>query len=101
MDEMNLEKIDFLKMDCEGSEYDIVYSLPNAIFDRIGCIAIETHITNTQNHDHETLVGFVQDKGFQTKSFIGEKTGFLWAKRDLTKNVESTVVAPTTGSSRA
>lgn len=81
VEEINLEKIDFLKMDCEGSEYEILYSLPEPIFDKIGYIAIETHITDREDHDHQSLLTFVQKKGFQTKSFVGEKTGFVWASR--------------------
>jgi hypothetical protein len=39
----NLEKIDFLKCDIEGGEYDLFSSVPQPILDRIDRIAIETH----------------------------------------------------------
>ncbi len=39
----NLEKIDFLKCDIEGGEYDLFSSVPQYILDKIDRIAIETH----------------------------------------------------------
>lgn len=30
-----LDQIDFLKIDCEGAEYDILFSTPRALFSRI------------------------------------------------------------------
>ena len=39
----NLEKIDFLKCDIEGGEYDLFASTPQHILDRIDRISIETH----------------------------------------------------------
>ncbi len=81
MSELVLEKIDFLKLDCEGSEYGILYSLPQSAFDQIGYMMIETHKTEIENHDHITLLRFVQEKGFQTRSLIDKYTGYIWASR--------------------
>ena len=33
----------FLKMDCEGAEYDIVFDSPASVFDRVKQIAVEIH----------------------------------------------------------
>ena len=83
VEELNLARIDFLKLDCEGSEYDILYSSPQSTFDKIVWMAIESHITDIKDHDHDTLLKFVQDRGFQTRSAIGRESGFIWATRDF------------------
>lgn len=43
MDLYQLEKIDFLKCDIEGGEYELFQSLPIEILSKIDRIAIETH----------------------------------------------------------
>ena len=38
-----LEKIDFLKMDCEGAEYEIIMNAPSSILNKIQKISTEIH----------------------------------------------------------
>ncbi len=38
-----IEKIDFLKMDCEGAEFEIVMNTPSIILDKIQKISMEIH----------------------------------------------------------
>lgn len=38
-----IDKIDFLKIDCEGSEYDIFESIPDHIFSKIKKVHVEFH----------------------------------------------------------
>ena len=75
----DLKKIDFLKLDCEGSEYDILYSLPQSAFDMISYMMIETHETDIDGHDHDSLFKFVSKKGFKTQSGTDKHTGYIWA----------------------
>lgn len=44
LDSNKIENCDLLKMDCEGSEYMILNSLPDEYFDRIQNIAMEYHL---------------------------------------------------------
>ena len=39
----NIKFCDFLKMDCEGVEYDVLFNTPKKYFDKIGMIAMEYH----------------------------------------------------------
>ena len=76
VEEQNLARIDFLKLDCEGSEYDILYSSSQSTFDKILWITIESHITDIKDHDHATLLKFIQDKGFQNPISDGPRDRF-------------------------
>lgn len=43
MENYDLEKIDILKMDIEGSEYEILETIPDVVFDKIDQITVEFH----------------------------------------------------------
>ena len=43
MSDYGLARIDLLKMDCEGAEYDICETAEPAVFDRINRIVAECH----------------------------------------------------------
>lgn len=83
VEKLNLDRIDFLKLDCEGSEYDILYSSPQSTLDRIVWMAIESHLSVIAGHDHQSLLKFLQNKGFQIRSAMGSETGYIWATRDF------------------
>jgi FkbM family methyltransferase len=44
--ENNIEKIDFLKIDCEGEEYRIFESIPDSIFSKIKKVMVEFHFND-------------------------------------------------------
>jgi FkbM family methyltransferase len=39
----NIDKVDYLKIDCEGCEYDIFFNMDDATFDKINNIVMEYH----------------------------------------------------------
>jgi hypothetical protein len=43
LDVVQLESVDLLKVDCEGGEYELFATAPDAVFERIGDIALEYH----------------------------------------------------------
>jgi len=55
-----LERIDLLKLDCEGSEYEIVLNTPQHIWDRIDRIRLEYHHGN-----RAILVNRLAEAGFR------------------------------------
>lgn len=63
----NIDKVDLLKLDCEGSEYSILYTTDDAVLEKIGALSIETHEGNEPNENRDNLVEFLHQKGFTTK----------------------------------
>lgn len=73
----NLDKIDFLKLDCEGSEYEILYDATTTILDRVNVIALETHVSDQSKHNTNDLNQFLKSRGFVTKVWHD----LIWAQR--------------------
>ncbi|TDJ53716.1 MAG: FkbM family methyltransferase [Nitrospina sp.] len=71
-----LERYDFLKMDCEGAEYDIFYNCPDGILARIDQIAMEVHHGAEPGRNTDALERFFNDKGFKT---LRRPVNMLWA----------------------
>lgn len=65
-------KIDYLKLDVEGSESDIIKKLTSSDVSRIMQISIEIH-----NKDHDSLISHLNEIGYKTKWF--EKYKELYA----------------------
>ena len=61
---INADKIDFLKMDCEGSEYPILMDNRDLV-KKIGFIALEWH--NVKGYKVEDLVRFLKSNNFRVK----------------------------------
>jgi FkbM family methyltransferase len=72
-------RIDFLKLDCEGSEYDILSGLTTDFGKNIGMIGMEYH-TDVPNRKPKDLLGMLANLGFEVLYFKG---GFL---RAINKN---------------
>ncbi len=64
----DLKIIDMLKLDCEGSEYPILYDSPSSVWSLIKCICIEVHEMDKEKRNHSYLSAFLKDKGYQQKS---------------------------------
>ena len=59
----DLDRVDFLKMDVEGAEYDVLLNTPQEYFDKIGNIGLEVHDWITTRQSPE-LLQFLEKKGF-------------------------------------
>lgn len=60
-----IDRIDFLKIDCEGAEYSILLSLPESVLSIIDRLAIEWH--GYAGYDPKELVEVLEKAGFQTQ----------------------------------
>jgi len=84
-----VDKIDFLKLDCEGAEHDILANCPSQLLMSISYIALEVHSSSKKEHN----VRYVKEKllslGFnvataeceQENVHLGRDHPFIWAWR--------------------
>ncbi|MGD1151821.1 MAG: FkbM family methyltransferase [Syntrophales bacterium] len=79
-DENQLDTCDFLKMDCEQSENDIIFNCPVDYLSRIKLLAIEVHDDIVVNLA-ELLKKFLHDNGFTTHE-TKKALGMLYAWKD-------------------
>jgi len=73
----NLSHVDFVKIDCEGAEYSILYNTPEQVFNKIGMMSIETHPGKEKNENLESLTAYIRDKNYKTKI----QGDIIWAWR--------------------
>ena len=72
--ENKLDKIDFLKIDCEGAEYLMLENTPNYIFDRIVTISMEFHDLKESRYTGDAIVKLLMKKDFQIVKYKYDKT---------------------------
>jgi len=80
--EHGLERIDFLKLDCEGAEGHILPALPDAVTASIRTIALEFH-DDMSPLAHDALSKLLEEKGFRVAlRWDGHASnGMLFARR--------------------
>lgn len=69
-----LDRVDFLKMDCEGAEYQIFQSTPRYIFDKITTISMEFHDLKNSNFTAEDIVKKLIEFDFKIVKYKYERT---------------------------
>lgn len=62
--ENNLQHIDLIKVDCEGSEYPIIYETPDEIWEKVTMLTIEVHNLDDEKRNADSLYKFLQQKGY-------------------------------------
>lgn len=82
MDRHHIREINFLKMDCEGSEGDILKATPAAYLERIRKIAMEFH-DNVSSLNHEEIAAMLRAAGFLVEIDLEDDSpfGFLRARK--------------------
>ena len=81
-DNNNIEYCDFLKLDCEGSEYEIIKNLPTPYFKKIKKMIIEYHMADTNPELLDELISILKSQNYtlETKTLFKD-IGFLYAIR--------------------
>lgn len=69
------DRIGFLKMDCEGAEYQILQTASNACLSKIDVISMEFHDLKSESHNGEFLYRRLSEAGFSIKLFSYSPTG--------------------------
>lgn len=67
IEQNNLDRIDLLKLDCEGSEYDIIYNTSPGLLQRVHRMWIEVHNVDQENNNIESIEPYLQSLGYTTK----------------------------------
>lgn len=76
IEQNNLEKIDLLKLDCEGSEYDIIYNTDVKILKKVNMMVIEVHQINDDKYNLKSLDQYLRSRGYQTRSIPVQEGSF-------------------------
>jgi FkbM family methyltransferase len=80
MKQHRISHADFMKMDCEGSEYDILTSCSSDTLSRIDKISMEWHYLD-EKRNQLTLVSFLQNNGFEV-NLVQAPVCMLYARRN-------------------
>jgi len=90
LDQLKIPRINFLKLDCEGSEFPILYSAPD-LLDRVDRIAAELHdnlpwksdaLVDGFENTEEAVHSFLRSHGFTTERADGfPNRPYLFAER--------------------
>ena len=75
LSENQLPQVDLLKMDIEGSEYEVLLSTPRSVLARIRRIAMEYH-GDCAPYSKEQLFDHLRDAGFQVKWDVCDALGY-------------------------
>lgn len=64
-----LSKVDLVKVDCEGSEYPIIYETPPHVWEKIDRMAIEVHNLDKEKRNMACLEGYLTSLGYTLKNY--------------------------------
>jgi len=63
-----IEKIDFLKIDCEGAEFEILLNLDKELLKNIHRISVEVHENNNNTNSMDELIDLMNKNNFTVKT---------------------------------
>ena len=74
IEDNNLSHVDFLKMDCEGAEYQILQGMTSELFDKITTISMEFHDMKDVRYTGETIVNILVKNSFKIVKYHYDKS---------------------------
>jgi len=79
----DLEKVNLMKLDCEGAEYEILLCASAAVLQKVERIIMEYHDLD-EDRDHQRITAYLQEVGFQVtehENIVHDNLGYLYASR--------------------
>lgn len=81
-DDNQIEYCNFLKLDCEGAEYEIIKNLPSKYFEKINKMVIEYHMADTHPELLTELKEILSKQNFKLETkLLFSDIGFLYAEK--------------------
>jgi FkbM family methyltransferase len=79
----SITKCDLLKLDCEGGEYEILYSASPATISKIERVVCEFNVLDDEDRNGKSLGEFLSSNGFRVEKLerLDETSGFVCARR--------------------
>ena len=68
LEENKIDHIDFLKLDCEGSEYPILYESSREIWKKVKSIFLEVHNLDADTRNFKFIKNFLEAEGYEISS---------------------------------
>jgi FkbM family methyltransferase len=65
--EHQLERVDLLKLDCEGSEYEILYNTSESVLQNVRVMVIEVHHIDDERCNLASLATYLRNAGYANK----------------------------------
>jgi len=84
LEKYGIEKVDLIKLDCEGAEYDILMKAPTSALRRMDRIIMEYHDLDSERN-HRRLVQFLESQGFRVQTYgnpVHDNIGYLFAAQE-------------------
>jgi FkbM family methyltransferase len=99
LDNLGLDQIDLLKLNCEGAEYEILEGCRAEDFSRISNIRLEYHNLDAPGKHGESLSQLLRAHGYRIQRFTRylNTSGFIWAVRPHARRVLLAVLSALCG----
>jgi FkbM family methyltransferase len=81
--QMKIDSCDYLKLDCEGAEYDILFNCSKDILKKIARICMEVHDRVTP-HSRDEMIEFLERNGYITRLTLNpvhNELAYLYAEK--------------------
>lgn len=65
IEQEQLQKIDFIKFNCEGAEFEILLNTPKEYFQRIGTMLVLYHEELVNGQEWKDIAGYLKNAGFK------------------------------------